>query len=75
MRLPEAILVTNNQNRYCSRHEYLPAGPLSNFLSCFVCHQSCRKWPDLCVLVKKKAVRLPEVILEANSQYRYCSRD
>ena len=36
LRLPEVILEANNQNRYCSRHEYLPTEPLTNFLSCLV---------------------------------------
>ena len=36
LRLPVFILEANNQNRYCSRHEYLPTGPLTNFLSCLV---------------------------------------
>ena len=36
LRLPVVILEANNQNRYCSRHQYLPPGPLTNFLSCSV---------------------------------------
>ena len=36
LRLPEVILEANNQNRYCSRHEYLHTEPLTNFLSCLV---------------------------------------
>ena len=36
LRLPEVILEANNQNRYCTMHQYLPPGPLINFLSCLV---------------------------------------
>ena len=36
LRLSEVILKANNQNRYCTLHEYLHPGPLNSFLSCLV---------------------------------------
>ena len=73
LRLPEVILEANNQNRYCSRHQYLPQGPLTNFLSCLVLSPGVARVVQVDESLTKMVMRLPAAILVTSNQNRYCS--
>ena len=73
LRLPEAVLGTSNQNRYCSRHQYLHPGPLTIFLSCLILSPGVAIVAQIDDSWTKIVLRLPEAILVTSNQNRYCS--